>query len=187
MGANEPIHVNVRLVSATNRDLAEAIKGGTFRPDLYHRIKVISVRLPPLRERREDIPLLIDHFVREFAEQYGKPVPAVTAEARQALMGHTWPGNVRQLRNVVESMVVIDTDGELGLDDLADEDLQATAGGAQQATAASTFVGQPMEEIEAHYIAETLKLTEGNREEAARMLGIGERTLYRKLKEYGIS
>ena len=187
MGANEPVHVNVRLVSATNRELTEAIREGRFRQDFYHRIKVITIKLPPLRERREDIPLLLDRFVREFSDQYGKPVPAITPEARKALMGYHWPGNVRQLRNVVESMIVIDIDGTLGLDDLTDEDLQASAGVTQRASGDAHLVGHSMDEIEAHYIAETLKLTDGNREEASKLLGIGERTLYRKLKEYGIS
>ena len=187
MGANDPVHVNVRLVTATNRDLPALIEEGKFRTDFYHRIKVVTVKLPPLRERREDIPLLLDHFVREFAERYGRPVPTITAEARKALMAYAWPGNVRQLRNVVESMVVIDLDGVLGLDDLADEDLQAAAGTSPQASSSSHLVGQSMEQIEAHYIAETLRLTSGNREETAKLLGIGERTLYRKLKEYGLS
>jgi two-component system response regulator HydG len=187
MGTNDPIHVNVRLVTATNRDLPELIKEGKFRTDLYHRIKVISVKLPPLRERREDIPLLIDHFVREFATRYGRPLPGISSDLRKALMSYSWPGNVRQLRNVVESLLVIDTDGELGLDDLTDEELLASVGDVPQSTGSSHLVGQSMEAIEAHYIAETLRLTAGNREEAARLLGIGERTLYRKLKEYGIS
>ncbi|RUL86964.1 sigma-54-dependent transcriptional regulator [Tautonia sociabilis] len=187
MGSNEPIHVNVRLVTATNRDLPELIKEGKFRTDLYHRIKVISIKLPPLRERREDIPLLIDHFVREFSSRYGRPLPGIAPDLRKALMAYSWPGNVRQLRNVVESLLVIDTNGELGLDDLTDEEVLASAGVAPQASGGAQLVGQPMDAIEAHYIAETLRLTGGNREEAARLLGIGERTLYRKLKEYGIS
>lgn len=187
MGTNEPIHVNVRLVTATNRELPELIKEGKFRTDLYHRIKVISIKLPPLRERREDIPLLIDHFVRESAARYEKPVPSIHADLRKVLMSYAWPGNVRQLRNVVESLLVIDTDGELGLDDLSDEELLASAGATVPASGPSPLIGQSMEAIESHFIAETLRLTEGNREEAARILGIGERTLYRKLKGYGLS
>lgn len=180
MGSNEPIKVSVRLVSATNRDLAEAIASGAFRNDLYHRIKVVSLRLPPLRERREDIPLLLDHFVREFARNPEKP-PTITSEARRALTTYDWPGNVRELRNTVESMVVIDTDNELGLDDLTEE-LQARG---EVGPGPSPLVGRTMDDIERHFILETLKLTGGNREEAAKILAIGERTLYRKLKEYG--
>jgi two-component system response regulator HydG len=185
VGTNEPVKVNVRLISATNRDLTEAIAAGTFRQDLYHRLKVVSLRLPPLRERRDDIPLLIDYFLKDFNAAHGKSVRTITPAARNVLTSYAWPGNVRELRNVVESMVVIDADGVLDLDDLT-EDLQAVAPApAERSSAgASHLVGRTLEDIEKFYIAETLKQTHGNREEAARLLGIGERTLYRKLKEY---
>jgi two-component system response regulator HydG len=188
VGTNEPIKVNVRLISATNRDLTEAITKGTFRQDLYHRIKVVSVKLPPLRSRREDIPLLIDYFLKEFSASHEKKITSVTAAARKAFQAYSWPGNVRELRNVIESMVVIDSDGILDLDDLT-EDLLAASPATPDTTgssSASNLVGQSFEEIEKYYIAETLKLTNGNREDAARTLGIGERTLYRKIKEYAI-
>ncbi len=187
VGSNEPIKVNVRLISATNRDLTEAIAQGKFRQDLYHRIKVVSIKLPPLRSRREDIPLLIDHFLKEFTATHGKTVSAVSPAARKALMAYSWPGNVRELKNTIESMVVMDIDGVLDVDDLT-EDLQAASGGPGESGAgADNLVGKSLDEIEKHYLAETLKLTGGNREEAARMLGIGERTLYRKIKDYGLS
>jgi two-component system response regulator HydG len=187
VGTNEPIKVNVRLISATNRDLTEAIASGAFRQDLYHRLKVVSIKLPPLRSRREDIPLLIDYFLKEFAASHGKPVASLTPAARKALMAYSWPGNVRELKNALESMVVIDSDGILDVDDLI-EDLQAAAlPGGESATGGSNLVGQPLDQIEKYYILETLKLTNGNREEAARILGIGARTLYRKLKEYEAS
>ncbi|MDX2038544.1 MAG: sigma-54 dependent transcriptional regulator [Isosphaeraceae bacterium] len=191
VGSNEPVKVNVRLISATNRDLNDAIAAGSFRQDFYHRIKVISVKLPPLRSRREDIPLLIDYFLKDFNQSHGKNVQSITPAARKVLMTYSWPGNVRELRNTIESMVVIDMDGVLDLDDLT-EDLQTVspaAGGAVSIAAAagsSPLLGQSFKEIEKFYIAETLKLTNGNREEAARILEIGERTLYRKLKEYEV-
>ena len=188
VGANDPIHVNVRLISATNKDLSEAIASGKFRADLYHRIKVVSLRLPPLRERREDIPLLIDYFLKEFNASHQKNVTAVTPPARKALMAYSWPGNVRELRNVLESMIVMDYDGVLDVDDLTDDLREQTGvelGGLQAGRDA--LVGRPFDEIEKYFIAETLKLTSGNREEAARILGIGERTLYRKIKEYNLS
>jgi len=187
VGTNEPITVNVRLISATNRDLNEAIEKGTFRQDLYHRLKVISVKLPPLRQRREDIPLLIDHFLKDFNASHGKSVTSITPAARKVLMAHSWPGNVRELRNTIESMVVIDADGVLDVDDLT-EDLQAVAPASSNAGqgGAPSLVGRPLEEIDKFYIAETLKMTNGNREEAAKVLGIGERTLYRRIKEYSI-
>jgi len=187
VGTNEPIKVNVRLISATNRDLGEAIAAGTFRQDLFHRLKVVSVKLPPLRERREDIPLLIDYFLKEFSTAHGKTVTSMTSAARKALTNYAWPGNVRELRNVIESMVVIDNDGILDVDDLT-EDLQSVAPAGREGSVAGTsqLVGHSLEDIEKFYIAETLKQTNGNREEASRLLGIGERTLYRKIKEYGI-
>ena len=185
MGSNDPIKVTVRLVSATNRDLSEAIAAGKFRQDLYHRLKVVSVKLPPLRSRREDIPLLLDHFLKQFSAAHAKPIRAISPAARKALTLYPWPGNVRELKNAIESMVVIDTDGVLDLDDLT-EDLQAASPPPVDATGSEHLVGRPLDEVERFYIAETLKLSAGNREEAARLLGIGERTLYRKIKEYGI-
>ncbi len=188
VGTNEPIKVNVRLISATNRDLTDAITAGEFRQDLYHRLKVVSVKLPPLRERREDMDLLIDHFLKEFTTSHDRKISSITPAVRKLLRQYSWPGNVRELKNVIESMVVIDTDGVLDVDDLT-EDIQAatiTAPGERPA-ATDSLLGKPLEDIEKHFIVETLKLSGGNREEAARMLGIGERTLYRKLKEYGSS
>ena len=185
VGTNDPVKVNVRLISATHRDLADAIAEGKFRQDLYHRLKVVSVKLPPLRERRDDIPLLIDYFLKEFATAHGKTIRGLTPSVRKVLLGYSWPGNVRELRNVIESMVVMDADGVLDADDLT-EDLQqvATGGPGGGPGGVDALVGKSLEEIEKHYIVETLELTHGNREEASRMLGIGERTLYRKIKEY---
>src|SRR3954467_449883 len=111
VGTNEPVKVNVRLISATNRDLSEGIASGDFRQALYHRLKVVSVRLPPLRERRDDMPLLLDFFLKEFTTAHGKTVTSITPATRKALMAYPWPGNVRELKNAIESMVVIDSDG----------------------------------------------------------------------------
>ncbi len=186
VGTNEPTKVNVRLISATHRDLADAIAEGQFRQDLYHRLKVVSVKIPPLRERREDIPLLIDHFLKEFTVSHGKTIKAITPAVRKVLAAYSWPGNVRELKNTIESMVVIDTDGLIDVDDLT-EDLQVATTTVRRdgPTGIDSLVGKSLEEIEKNYIAETLKMTNGNREEASRILGIGERTLYRKIKEYG--
>jgi two-component system response regulator HydG len=187
VGTNDPVKVNVRLISATNRDLADAIAEGKFRQDLFHRLKVVSIKLPPLRQRRDDIPLLIDYFLKEFSTSHGKAVTSLTPAVRKVLMGYSWPGNVRELRNVIESMVVMDCDHVLDVDDLTEDLQQAASGGQADGQAgADALVGRSLEEVEKHYIARTLGLTDGNREEAARLLGIGERTLYRKLKEYGI-
>jgi two-component system response regulator HydG len=185
VGSNEPLRVNVRILSATNRDLEIAIDAGTFREDLYHRLKVITLQLPTLAERNQDIPLLIEHFVKIHAARHHKQITSMTAAARRRLLSHQWTGNVRQLKNTIESMVVVDYDEVLDLDDLPDELLPEDH--AQVTTSAqglSELVGKPIADIEGMFIAETLKFTNGNREEAAGMLGIGERTLYRNIKEY---
>jgi two-component system, NtrC family, response regulator HydG len=191
VGSNTPVKVNVRILSATNRNLEEAITAGSFRSDLYHRLKVITIAIPTLRERSADIPLLIEHFIRQFAKRHHKQVCGVSPAARMRLGSFAWPGNVRQLRNVIESMVVVDIDGTLDVDDLPLE-LEPAAGeeAAQPVdkhAGLSTLVGRPLEEIERIFIEETLKLTGGNREQAAELLGIGERTLYRKIKEFQLS
>src|SRR5262249_50132315 len=111
IGSNEPIKVNVRLLSATNRDLEAAVEKGTFRQDLYFRLKVVTVKLPPLRERREDIGLLTAHFIKEFNQRHGKKVTGVAEPLRRALYSYDWPGNIRELRNLIESMVVQNQDG----------------------------------------------------------------------------
>jgi two-component system response regulator HydG len=184
IGSNESIKVNVRLVSATHRDLEAAVADKTFRQDLYFRLKVVTVKLPPLRERREDIPLLTAHFLKEFNQKYSKRVTAVAEPLRRAMAAYPWPGNVRQLRNLIESMVVQDQDGTLGADDLEESERKELFGVTQAAPGSTPLVGRPLTEIERYYIEKTLELTGGNREEAARTLGIGERTLYRIMQEW---
>jgi len=185
VGSNDPIKVNVRILSATNQNLEDAIQGGSFRNDLYHRLKVVTIRLPSLVERSPDIPVLIDHFMRLFAKKHEKQVKGMSPPARRKMLSYQWPGNVRQLRNVVESMVVVDYDGLLDVDDLPDELAEPEEPLGEPSTASLTnLVGKPLDELERLFIAETLRVAGGNREEAAGMLGIGERTLYRKIKEY---
>jgi two-component system response regulator HydG len=185
VGSNNPIKVNVRILSATNQNLEETIEAGTFRNDLYHRLKVVTIRLPTLVERSQDIPMLIDYFIRQFVAQHGKQVKGMSPAARRKILAYDWPGNVRQLRNVVESMVVVDYDGLLDVDDLPEELAEPAESSAQPPMAAlAALVGKPLGEVERLFIAETLRVTGGNREDAAQMLGIGERTLYRKIKEY---
>jgi two-component system response regulator HydG len=191
VGSNTPVRVNVRILSATNRNLEEAIASGAFRSDLYHRLKVVTIAIPPLRDRSGDIPLLIEHFVKQFAKRHGKTIKGVSLAARTKLGSFPWPGNVRQLRNVIESMVVVDCDETLDVDDLPLELEPAAAAPAREQADGSmgiaALVGRPLEEVERIFITETLKLTGGNREQAAELLGIGERTLYRKIKEYQLS
>jgi len=183
VGSNRPIAVDVRLVTATNRDLAQLVEQKAFREDLYYRLNVVRVDMPPLRERREDIPLLIDAFLREFAGRHGKAVQAITPEARRVLECYGWPGNVRELRNCIESMVVIGRSGVLDIHDIPTTIRSvepAPSGGLDQLT------GRSLEDVERELIRRTLAETGGNREAAARILGIGERTLYRKLDKYGL-
>ncbi len=191
LGANDELEVNVRLVAATNASLQEMVKRGSFRKDLFYRLSVITIELPLLAERRGDIPLLIDHFLKVLAARYKKPIPIVTRQVQQALIAHSWPGNVRELRNAVEGMLVLDKDGRLDVDDLPDD--IAPLGQAVDFDAAGTavrgadaLIGRPFTEVERYYIERALELTGGKREEAAKMLEIGERTLYRKIKEYDI-
>ncbi|HKD35791.1 MAG TPA: sigma-54 dependent transcriptional regulator, partial [Pirellulales bacterium] len=191
VGSNNPVHVNVRILSATNRNLEDAIAAGTFRSDLYHRLKVVTIALPRLVERSQDIPLLIEHFIRQFAKRHHKTIKSMSTAARMKLMAFNWPGNVRQLRNAIESMVVVDFDGVLDVDDLPTElsevgPATTTTTADQTAGSLASFVGKPLVDLERLFIAETLRFAGGNREHAAQMLGIGERTLYRKIKEYGL-
>jgi two-component system response regulator HydG len=185
IGSNEPIKVNVRLLSATNRDLEAAVANGTFRQDLYYRLKVVTMRLPPLRERREDIPLLAAHFIKSFNQQHSKRVTGLAEPVRRALAVYEWPGNVRELRNLIESMLVQDQDGVLGTDDLQEgEPLWRLPVGDGTSASPAGLIGRPLSEVERFYAEQALELTGGNREEASRMLGIGERTLYRMMQEW---
>jgi two-component system response regulator HydG len=184
LGANEPIRVDVRLVSATNKEIDQMVADKQFREDLYFRIKGATIVIPPLRERREDIPLLIHYFLQSSAEKYGKPIEALEPEVQQVLMSYGWPGNVRQLKNVIENMVVMCNTTKLGLDNLPPEIRPAS--GDVAVGGMNNLVGIPIVQAEKELIRNTLKLVSGNREQAAKILGIGERTLYRKIKEYDL-
>ena len=218
VGDNKSIKVNVRLLSATNRPLEQMIEDGSFRLDLYYRLKVVTVELPPLRTRREDIIPLMDFFRKMFLRRHSKPAATFAPSVTREFYAYDWPGNIRQLRNFVETMVVLDNDGRLDIDDLPPElttdemligkptqvsspgadfvDLGGSRGessteGSNNAAVDgvlggnnSDLIGKPMDDIERWAITQTLQLTAGNREEAAKVLGIGARTLYRKLDKY---
>ena len=195
VGDNKAIKVNVRLLSATNRPLEELVEEGKFRNDLYYRLNIVTVHLPPLRERQDDIVPLMDHFRKMFLKRHGKSQASFAPAVTRRFYGYDWPGNIRQLRNFVETMVVLDTDGVLDVNDLPPElsqdgDLEQTSEEAQASEGAlpsggeSELIGRPMADIERWAIEETLKMTAGNREEAAKILSIGARTLYRKLDKY---
>ncbi len=187
IGANAPVTVDVRVIAATNKDIQKEVEAGRFRQDLYFRLKVGTIRLPTLRERKEDIPQLGSHFIKELAKKHGKPVPKVAAVVWKAFENYDWPGNVRELKNLLDSMLVLDLDGELTLDDLPEDagvKPHGIPGGGPRATGPDHLVGKPLEEVERYYTERALELTKGNREEAAAMLGISERTLYRKIQEW---
>jgi two-component system, NtrC family, response regulator HydG len=186
IGSNEPIKVNVRVVAATHRDLEKMVEEGKFRQDLYYRLGNLKIKLPPLRERREDIPLLAARFMKEFADQNGKAVTTIADPVRRLMAGYDWPGNVRELRNFIESMVVLDVDGVLGLDDVPEDSelLKKGRPSADGPADCAGLVGRTLEEIDRWFAERTLERTGGKREEAARILGIGERTLYRMIKDW---
>jgi two-component system response regulator HydG len=186
VGSNQPVHVNVRLISATNQSLEEAIARGTFREDLYYRLKVVTIALPSLKNRRDDIVPLVNHFRRSLANHHGKAIKGVSPDVIKKLYQHDWPGNVRELRNVVESMVVLDIDGRLDTDDLPPDLAEAESSAPPSETGPLELIGQPLTAIEKWAYEQTLQLAGGNREEVARILGVGARTVYRNLKKYGL-
>jgi two-component system response regulator HydG len=183
VGSNEPRTVDVRVISATNHDLNELIEQGKFREDLMYRIRGAQVHLPPLRERREDIPLLVRHYVEHFAAKMDKPSPVVEDEAMVLLTQADWPGNVRQLMNVVQNMVIVAEEQTIRAEHVP---IEIRRGGEADEAGMGSLAGMSLDQIEKQAIRNTLRMTAGNREQAARLLGIGERTLYRKLKDYGL-
>jgi len=188
LGGTAPIKVDCRVVAATNRDLAVQVKEGRFREDLFYRLNVIQVQLPPLRDRPEDVPLLADHFVVRYSAKNGKPARALTAAALEALEAYSWPGNVRELENAIERAVVLSHDTELDVDALPQAVQDAVRRGPRPAIPAALEgrtltipLGTPMDEIEMRIIRETLRHTKGDKNLAAQLLGIASRTIYRKL------
>lgn len=188
VGGEEPIRVDVRIIAATNRNLEHAVREGSFREDLYYRLNVISIQVPPLRERKEDIPLLVDHFVEKFNMESGKRVEGVSEEVLQILIEHDWPGNVRELENVIERAVIINRGGVILPEDLPpylykrsflSEDQESLI--HQAHTAQLT-----LQEVEKAHIKNVLEETGWNIKRTARILGIDRSTLYAKIKRYGL-
>lgn len=185
-GEYEPIggdtqRADVRIVAATNKDLRREVSEGRFREDLFYRLNVIAVTAPPLRARREDVPLLVDHFLGTYAAKNGKARLTITQAAVQRLVDYAWPGNVRELENVIERAVVLCTGEQLGVEDLPEH--IALAEGAALAGQLTFAVGTPLEQLELHAIKETLRQVRGDKTLAAQLLGISVRTIYRKLGE----
>jgi DNA-binding NtrC family response regulator len=179
VGGSESIHVDVRIIAATNRNLAKAVADGAFREDLFYRLNVIPVHLPPLRDRLEDMPLLVEHFLEQLGAEMNRRVDAVATDAMGILMAHTWPGNVRELRNVLERAIVVASGHVVQASDLGlRRPPCAEVGGA--GTLAS------LEEVERHHIARVLQEAAGNISQGARILGIDRATLYNKLRRYNL-
>lgn len=179
VGGEETVEVDVRLITATNRDLEKEVAEGRFREDLYYRLNVVHIHVPPLRERRDDIPLLITAFLQEFAQENGKTIEGIDARARAALYKFDWPGNIRQLRNCLESAVVMCSGSIIKL-----EDLPPTIAGNGEADSIAVPAGITMAEAEKIIILQNLAINKGNKSKTADILGIGRKTLHRKLDEY---
>ncbi len=182
VGGEETLEVDVRIVAATNRDLKAEIEKGTFREDLFYRLNVVNIHVPPLRERKDDIPLLATSFLKEFADENGKRIEGLDSRARAALYSYDWPGNVRELRNCVESAVVMAKGSIVTFDDLP-----PTVRPAGDAGWIRIPVGSTLGDAEKIVIRETLSSNKGNKSRTAEVLEIGRKTLHRKLAEYGDS
>jgi two-component system response regulator HydG len=172
--------VDIRLVAATNRDLKRAVAEGRFREDLYYRLNVIAIVVPPLRDRKEDVPLLVEHFLQRFREKNGKLVRSCTPTALDLLTRYDWPGNVRELENAIERAMVLSKTDHIDVDDLPRE-IGSGENTTRTGHALSFELGTPLEEIEMRVIRETLRYTKGDKRLAAQLLGIATRTIYRKL------
>ena len=185
VGGHTPIEVDVRLVAATNRDLKKMVAEGTFREDLYYRLDVLHVRMPPLRERPDDIPLLLKHYIDEFAAENGRQIDGITPEAINTLTAYSWPGNVRELRNCVERMVVLSRTETITLKDVPTHiRTEATETRQRESTPAPQTLD--MTENEIALIRQALVECNGNRSKAAKQLGISRRTLHRKLNQFDL-
>jgi DNA-binding NtrC family response regulator len=183
MGETAERHADVRVIAATNRPLPQMVESGDFRMDLYYRLRIVEIVMPPLRERRTDIPLLANYFLGRLSERLKKPVKGITTRALGALMRHDWPGNVRELENVLQSMIILTET------DMVDMDVLPPALASEvpaPGRAMEMIEPQSLEEIEAYFIAKTLRETQGNRATAAEILGIDKSTLWRKIKRYGL-
>lgn len=181
VGGNDTITVDVRLIAATNKDLEKEVEKDKFRSDLYFRLKVVILKIPPLRDRRRDIPILTDEFIRTFVEKHGRDVTGIDQAAMDILYGYGWPGNIRELKNCIECMVVTSNGGRLTEKNIPEDIRRGLSSGS---ILAMTPPGTTLADMEERLILSTVESVNGNREKAAQLLGVGERTLYRKLKEY---
>ena len=186
VGDTTPIKVNVRVLSATNLDLQAAVQSGVFREDLYYRLNVVHLRLPPLRSRRSDIPLLVAHFVKEQNKYFGTHVKGFTRGAMEALARHEWPGNIRQLRNVVQAAMAIDNSDYIGLEVLAQLIQLPSQDAAPARDIGELDYAAALARFETEYLSRLLETSGGNIEDVARQAGMNAATVYRKIKKYGL-
>ncbi len=177
LGSSKPVRVDVRIITATNKELDEEMRLGNFRDDLYYRLNVVEIKIPPLRHRLEDVPLLAEHFLKKFRAKNSRDIQALSRDALEALSAYRWPGNVRELENVIERAVVLDTDGMIHIDDLPEQIVEHPT----ETRHITIPIGTSLEEIERRVLHETLKMTGGDKKLAAKLLGIATRTIYRKL------
>jgi len=182
VGGSQLREVDIRVIAATNKNIEEAVANGSFREDLFYRLNVVNIQMPPLRDRNEDVPMLVAAFLDEFCEQYGKKGIRLSPKTMPRLQAYDWPGNVRQLRNVIEGAVVMASGKEISPKNLPESISKSDS----PKESLSIRLGTPMAEIEHEVIRATLTHLGGNRAETARRLGIGRKTLYRKLETYGI-
>lgn len=179
VGGNKTIKVDIRIIAASNRDLQEEVKRGRFREDLYYRLNVVNIRIPPLRERKEDIPFLVNFFIEKFNNKYGLKVKGISQRAMNVLVDYNWTGNVRELENTLESAMVVNNPEILDIQHLPQEIKEFK----EKPEYVSIKIGTPLEEVEREMIIKTLQATKGNKLRAARLLGINVRTIHRKLEE----
>ncbi len=184
LGSNKNVKIDVRVIAATNKNLEDAVKSEEFREDLYFRLNVLQIPLPPLRERKEDIPYLLTHFLEKLNEEMGKSIKGLTKEAKRALINYQYPGNIRELANVLESSMVL-ADGEfIYLSDLPQQFKSGMSTFGDRTEALEAYVGKSLKEIEKKFILATLEHNSGHRKNTAKMLGISERSLRDKIKLY---
>jgi DNA-binding NtrC family response regulator len=184
LGGNQTIHTDVRVISATNRDLEQRVKEGAFREDLFYRLNVVMISIPPLRERKEDISPLIDLFLRRYSEENGKEIAGLSSETQDVLLKYDYPGNVRELENIIERAVVIARDPVISLEDLPFR--EAMEEGTERRKSGDGLLRGSMEELEKKLIVEAMEKTGDHQTHAAELLGISERMLRYKLKKYGL-
>jgi DNA-binding NtrC family response regulator len=179
VGGNKTIRVNIRIIAASNRDLQEAVKGVVFREDLYYRLNVVNIKLPPLRERRDDIPFLVNFFIEKYNQRYHMKVKGISQKAMNLLTDYEWAGNVRELENTIESILVINSPEVIDIQHLPQEIRDVK----ERTEVVSIKIGTPLEEVEKEMLIQALRATKGNKRKAAQLLGINVRTIHRKMEE----